>query len=481
MAHGGGDFKKYPFYKKWLMAWTPSGSAHFANWLNGWAFDPLVVSPIIFLVLLIVAHHVDPDAVLAVFAIVVGLSPIGLPIGLMFVFWTNWVHYIWFAFWFTQEYALLEVTVPPETTKTPQAMELFLVALWNSGGETTFIQRIWRGQFRIVTSLEIASNEGRINFYMHVRRGWKDIIAARLYGQYPEAQVREVPDYVTSIPFNLNDYDLFGSEYKKSNPQGFPIKTYVDYGLHMNADDQETQVDPITNLLELFGSIGKGEYFWMQLLVKARKRDNWYGFEIKPWGGGYVDKYAEEVKESIRVTMKEAADRTLKAAGAADPASPLSTQVAARGVALLSQPEKDRIESAERNLNKLIFECGVRVIYLAKKENYVGVNAGAIIRFFDAYRANEYNSLGVTRGTSYFDYPWQDWNNYRRTKEKRNLYFNYRHRAYFYVPYDQAPVYMTSEELATIWHFPSSVVKTPGLARVPAKVSEAPANIPTGI
>jgi hypothetical protein len=34
-------------------------------------------------------------------------------------------------------------------------MELVLVGLWNNGSETTFLQRIWKGQFRVVSTLEL--------------------------------------------------------------------------------------------------------------------------------------------------------------------------------------------------------------------------------------------------------------------------------------------------------------------------------------
>jgi hypothetical protein len=83
------------------------------------------------------------------------------------------------------------------------------------------------------------------------------------------------------------------------------------------------------------------------------------------------------------------------------------------------------------------------------------------------------------RGNNWFDYPWQDWKEIRANRMRRNLFFRYKQRAYFYVPYDQVPVFMTTEELATIWHFPSSVVQTPALDRVPSRRSDAPINLPT--
>jgi hypothetical protein len=97
---------------------------------------------------------------------------------------------------------------------------------------------------------------------------------------------------------------------------------------------------------------------------------------------------------------------------------------------------------------------------------------------FAPFRYPDYNSFVPGRGLAIFDYPWQDWRDIRHNMIKRRLYFWYKHRAYFYVPTDQDPIMLTTEELASIWHFPSMAVQTPGLVRVPSRVGEAPPNLP---
>jgi hypothetical protein len=97
------------------------------------------------------------------------MSPVWLPIYLFTSFWITWIEYIRYYFWFKQEYILLEIQLPPEVEKSPLAMELFLTALHNNGSETTFLKRVWEGSHRPVWSLEIASNEGQIRYYMHMR------------------------------------------------------------------------------------------------------------------------------------------------------------------------------------------------------------------------------------------------------------------------------------------------------------------------
>jgi len=471
MASGGGKYSDYGFIKKALLVWTHEGSDFFAlKWLNPWAFDPLVVIPPAFVVLFIFAYSVDPDAVVATWAMVVALSPLWLPVALGIVFWITWIHYIRFAYWFSPmcESVLLEIQLPPEVEKTPLAMEAFLTALAQTGGETTFVHRIWRGQTRAIFSLEIASNEGRIGYYLHCRKSWKDIVEARLYGQFPEARITVVEDYASKVPFNLEDYNLFGSEYKKREVAALPIKTYIDWELDKNPDKPENTVDPITNILELLGTMGKGEHYWLQIMLRARKSDEWYGFYLSK------DSYLDTAKEAIKKITQTAIDR----------AKDLTTdemeknKVGSRGAMLMTETEKRQVEAIERSRGKLVFDCGIRVAYISRKENTRGINNANVIRFFTPFMSMGLtNVLGPTRGTSYFDFPWQ-FESLRQPKEQRNLFFNYRHRAYFFVPYDQVPVFMTTEEIASLWHFPSSVVKTPGLSRVPAKVSEAPTNLP---
>jgi len=476
MAQGGGGipFSNQPWYKKIFLFWTYDGSHTTANNLYELAFDPLVVIPPLFIVFVFYVASVDPAAVSGTLAMVVALSPVWLPIFLFVFFWVTWMHYIRYMFWFSHEFVLLEVQLPPEVEKSPLAMELFLTAMWNAGGEATFLARIWRGSFRAVFTLEIASNEGQVKFYIHLRKAFKNIIEARLYGQYPEARVTEVDDYVTKIPFNLEEYDLFGAEYKKANkpeagtPGIMPIRTYIDYGLDKNPDKPEMQVDPITNLVELLGHIGAGEYLWLQIPMRAYKKDEWYGFYKAK------SQYVEDAKAGLKAITKGAIER----AQSFVEEETEKKKVGSRGSTLLSGGEKLRVEAIERALTKNVFEVGIRVLYISKKGATVGVTNGQVVRFFDAYRYPDYNSLGAARGVVDFDYPWQDFNNIRVNRVKNNLFFRYKQRAYFYVPYDQVPSYMTTEELATIWHFPSSVVQTPALDRVPSRRSDAPTNLP---
>ena len=456
-----------------LLSWTHDGAEHVRKWIQGWKVEPIVAMPVVFVFLVWVVYSADPVALEAQLAFMVALSPLWLPIALLTMFWHQWMHYIRFRFWFSpvNTPVVLEITLPPEVEKSPLAMEIFLVSLHQGGGETTFLHRVWRGQLRMVSALEIASNHGQVRYYIHTRAGWRNILESRLYGQFPEAQVREVEDYTRDIPTNLEGYSLWGTEYEKGEADALPIKTYQEFGLDKNTDTPEVQTDPISQMLELMGSIGPDEHLWLQFVIRARKKDEWYGFYLNS------DRYVDGAKKLIADITRGAVDRATELVG--DDAE--KKKVGARGATLMSEMERRKVESIERSMSKLLFEVGIRAIYVAKNNAFKGVNISNVVTLFAPYRGvgKQTNSLSVTRGQSIFDYPWQDFNGIRENIIRRNLIFHYKHRAYFGVPYDQVPVFMTTEELATLWHFPSSAIRTPALNRVPAKVSEAPLNLPT--
>jgi hypothetical protein len=440
------------------------------------SFNSIWLSFLFFPLLGFLVWIVDRDAFYAFFTAVGVLSPIWLPLFLFAYLWISWIHYVRHMYWFRTEWVLLEIQIPPEVEKSPLAVELFLNSLFHTGSETTFIDRLWKGSFRNTWSLEIASIEGRIGFYVYGRKAWQSALEGRIYGQFPEAKILEVEDYVAKIPYNNDEYDMWCGEYGKGKPQAAPIKTWEEFGLGEDLDEPKTRTDPITNLLEIFSNMGPGEYVWMHIIMRAHGKEDLFGlFRFK-------DSLKEEAKEHIQKIVAESAERAKKIAETELKFKDEGqiAQVAGRGMTMLTEEEREKIKAIERNMGKFVYECGIRIVYIGKKEVYKGITGAFLFRAFDAYKG-PFNRIGGIpgRGMIGFDYPWEDPLGFRRPRLKNLFYFHSKHRAYFYVPYDQAPVHLSTEELATIWHFPNTGVDTPGLNRVAAKVSEGPPNLPT--
>jgi hypothetical protein len=219
----------------------------------------------------------------------------------------------------------------------------------------------------------------------------------------------------------------------------------------------------MTNLLELLATRGKDEYLWVQIIMRAHAKEEHYGFQSKH------DAFVEPAKEKIKQISEGALQRSESLIK--DPSAQQYAPI------MLTDGERDMVKALERQMTKLVFQCGIRCLYIGKKDVYRGITGAATFRLFDSYR-NGYTELRGTRGMVGFDYPWEDFRDIRKRFMKKLFYFHYKYRAYFYVPYDQVPVHLTTEEIASLWHFPSSAVKTPALQRVPSRRSEAPSNLP---
>src|SRR3990167_335778 len=196
------------------------------------------------------------------------------------VAWKLWVHYIRQDFISGIEWVLLEIVPPREVLRSPKAMELFITnALYHwsfKGGKEEY----WQGAVWFWFSLELASIDGQVHFYIRTPSRIRSLIETQMYAQYPQAQVKAVEDYTLAVDEITPEskWNGWGCEFKLMHSQAIPIKTYVDFGLDKDPDE-EFKVDPISPVIELFGSLQKGEQMWMQIVITPSKKEygTWFG------------------------------------------------------------------------------------------------------------------------------------------------------------------------------------------------------------
>lgn len=399
-----------------------------------------------------------------VLQILIPLSPIILAFILFLLFWPVWVNYVRSDFFFSLKYAVLEIKLPKEMMKSPLAMEIFLNAIHNTADGSNFAQ-YWRGEKRPSYSLEIVSIEGLIKFMIWTEDRRKSGVMSALYSQFPGIEVKEVEDYTHGFVFDPKLTKLWGAEFKLTKPDPYPIKTYVDYGLDKDPKE-EFKVDPLTPMLEFLGNIGKDQQIWVQYMVRAHIKD-----QIKP-GTLFkkADLYRDEAEKIINDIMLR------------DPKTKKNRDTDEIMLAGLSDGEKEIIKSIERNMNKLAFDVGIRGIYMAKKELFDKPNGiGGMISSFKHFNTENLNGFkpnGDKWSAKFSGSPWEDYKNIRANRQSRLVLEAYRRRCYFYDPFIGKPLVLSTEELATIYHFPGSVAITPGLTRIPSKKAEAPSNLP---
>jgi len=355
-------------------------------------------------------------------------------------------------------FVLLEIKIPRIIDKTPAAMELVLQTMYQSSTGTWY-DRWWLGKVKPWFSLEIVSAEGVVKFFIYTPKKFRGLIESHLYAQYPDIEVHEVPDYVSLAPYmhEKEKWSIFGAEFGLSKEDFYPIKTYVDYGLDSIQIKEEQKSDPITSTIEFMGSMGRGEHFWLQILIQATgdrfhdPKKGWMWWKQRGWKDTAKDglKKLTEKKDKEGKTVK--VDQTKR--------------------------QQEVVNAIERSIAKLGFDSGIRAIYLAEGEHFNGANISGLMGIMRPYGSHDLNGFKPTLNTS-FDFPWQDWNGIRANKLKKKIFNAYVRRSYFFAPYKKKPYVLNTEELATIFHFPGGVAETPTFTRVEARKGEPPANLP---
>ncbi len=399
------------------------------------------------------------------------LAPLWLPFLLVGGAWRLW--YIWqrSEFLAKQKYILLEVKPPRSLVKTPLAMETFLTTIHYTGGESTWYAR-FRGGTRPSWSLEIVSLEGQVHFYIWGEERFRRTMESQLYAQYPGVQITESPDYSRLISATPEEWAVWGVDYKKSGKEdALPIRTYVEFGLDKVQKEPE-QVDPLSQIIEFMGSLGKGEYLWLQFLIRAHKGEK-YGKTNKE---GKVYTWKDEAKEMIEKIRGDTRETyTDTATGEERPGFPNPTKA-----------QSEKMAAIDRNVSKLAFDVGGRIVYVAQPEKFHAGLISNLVGLFKPFNSEGWNGIKSNAWmTKFDDYPWEVGVDKKKNLFKRKLVEAYRRRQFFYDPFFYGgssmkdAMVMSTEELATIYHIPSSSSGAPGLARVSSSMGEAPANLPT--
>ncbi|MEI6396841.1 MAG: hypothetical protein WCO48_02095 [Candidatus Taylorbacteria bacterium] len=396
---------------------------------------------------------------------IVALSPIILAIILGRIFWDLWMRYVRAQFFVSQKYAVIEIRLPKDLYKSPLAMEMFLNSFHNTS-DGNWYKQLWMGKTRPWFSLEMISVEGQVKFFIWMPESVKNNIQTALYATFPGIEVHEKDDYTRSAHFDKNDMKVWATEFVFTQPDSYPIKTYVDYGLDKDPKE-EFKVDPLVPFLEFLGSIGPNQQVWAQIMIRAHKKE-----QPKP---GHLfkkhDAWKESAKEEVhKILMRDA---KTKVAGMKDEESGFTKMPS------ISKGEQAIVEALERSVSKQSFDAGIRVIYMAKKDFFNPSNIVGIIgnfKHFSSEHLNGFKPGGPWMGK--IEYPWQDYKDIRQNRMSKQVIMAYKRRSYFYPPFAQKPLVLNVEELATLFHFPGAVASTPTLERVPSKKSEAPANLP---
>ncbi len=398
------------------------------------------------------------------------LIPIIFPFILIYVAFRMWVDFRQSAFISSQEYVLLEVKPPRSHMKTPLAMESIFSGLHLSPGESTWYDKKIRGKVRPWWSFEIAVIDGTVHFFIWTRATLRNVVEAQIYAQIPGAQIITANDYARAVSGLPDEWGIWGCDFTLTKPDPYPIRTYIDYGLDKTPLKELQQVDPLAHMIEYFGTFGKGEQVWFQIIARVHKGDKYHkkNAEGKPYT--WVDE-GREIVQKIRVmTVGKVKYKDVFTGEMRE----------TDGFPNPTKGESEKMAAIEHNVAKQAFDIGIRAVYIAEPEKFDGSKIPGIIGSLRQFGSESYNNFKPTRWMTLFnDYPWELFTNKRKDIVRKRLIDAYRRRSYFYAPFVTPHNIMSTEELATIYHIPSSSVATPSLSRIQSATETPPANLPT--
>ena len=389
-------------------------------------------------------------------------SPVWVSLLFVFIAFDSWLIYKRREWIKAQGSVLLEIRLPNEILKSPVAMELFFNTLYGMG-VGNLVDVYLKGRVRQWFSLEIVSIDGQVHFYIWGFKGMKSRIESQLYAQFSNIEVHEVADYALAVQRNPEVLSIgFIGQIVLTKASAYPIKTYVEYGLDKDAKE-EYKHDPLVPLLEFFGSLKKGEQAWIQILIQAHGKE---GIKLgriftKPDWKGDVEK---EVKDFIKknVPAVEGKDK-----------QPTNKD--------LTKDQQNVVAAIQRTVAKYPFDTMIRAAYIADKTAFNPTNIGGLLGSFAQFSSPALNGFRPGFGAGY-DYAWQDPTGKKKAENEEALLEAYKRRSFFNTPFRHfhgSPYILTTEELATLFHFPSAIVAaTPTLTRLPSKKGQAPANLP---
>ncbi|MFA6382967.1 MAG: hypothetical protein WCX17_00915 [Parcubacteria group bacterium] len=397
-----------------------------------------------------------------------------LPVLLYFMFEQLWMDFVIEfskdAFFAKLQWTYLEIIPPKDIEKGPKGFESLYQGIAGVVVTIVPLDKYLNGTLMDRFSFEIVGEEGVMHFYVRTQKKFRNLIEAQLYAQFPGTEIVEVEDYTQKFPKTVpnKDWDLWGADIMFAEPDELPIKTYDKF----EEDITGTMIDPLAAMAEVIGTLGPGQHIWLQYVLDPQP-ELWKKDEAHRKIIDQLAKKTEKKEMNFFDHLIDVFSNLFKAlSGPVEFASaeknedqPLEFK--------LTPGEKEALKATEENFMHNFFRVKMRLIILGRREvfdkTFITAFFGTIKQFSDL----NLNSFKPEDASKTYAYYWM--HKERLVYRQRKIYRRYRDR-----DMTGKTIYMSSKELATVWHFPNMEVQAPSLTQVQAKRGSAPANLPVG-
>lgn len=364
------------------------------------------------------------------------------------------------------KWVTLELKIPKENLKTPKAMEQVFASLHALGADD------W-------LAIEIAGFSHSTHFFVRVPEEYRNLIEASVFSQYPNAEVAVADDYVDRFGVDLPDqtYDLAGAELMLARESAYPIRTYPSFdGLRI---EEEQYLDPIATIAEVMSNLKDDEMVWLQITLRPLGNDKFDAWkkEVQEVLDELLGRKPKQEKLSFFKWLGKELAPFLKNLALAPIQPPVWSGAEEKKEEKpqgkqFSYGENEIIKAIEGKVAKFAFECGIRVLYIDRRDAFSKSNVSTVVGALRQFGAPHLNSFKL-------DDPKLTFLESRFRKDatelanKKKLFQDYRGRV---MP--SKPFVLNVEELATLYHPPHSTVGAEKLARLSMRKGGPPPDLP---
>lgn len=324
---------------------------------------------------------------------------------------------------------LLMLEIPKTNDKSELAAEQLFASLHGILRDPDSLQA--NGNVQEHISMEIASSNGQIRFYVWVPKSLQSFVEGQIYSQYPSVQIKAADQDYTQVK---NHQVAYTAELDLTDVEYLPIRTFNGF-----------EVDPLAGIT---GTLAKmedsNEELWVQILARPIA-DTWHK-DSEAW-----IKTVKDGPKGWNIDWKWF--WMLLEALWKPPEQGETTKVQAE----VSERDKVRISEAESKATKLGYKVKIRLAFLGADEASARLQMQALVGTFKQFNSTNLNGFKMTRAAYGAD-------------EIRK----YQDRVFAlgdgYI--------LNIEELASVYHLPHTNVETPNIVWAMNKTAEPPAKLP---
>jgi hypothetical protein len=315
-------------------------------------------------------------------------------------------------------------------------MEQFYASLSNlkEKGAKAF----WYGQQVFALELAVPHVGEEICFYVACPKRLAAVIEKQIHGFFPTAEVKPVKDYNIFNPEGVS----CGAALSLSRGVLLPFKTY-----------QNLEADPLNEIANALSKLEiEGEGAAIQIIIRPTKRKRWRKLALKIAKEMQQGKTYDAAKMKVKRKWVNDLMQTASPKSSKPPTpSPLPS---------VTPVSSEIIKALEAKGSKVVYEVNINLVASAKLKEQAEQILLQLESAFAQFNSANLNNLRPMRAGD--------------GQTAKKLFYNFSFRMFD----EKRRMILSTEELASLFHFPTTDVETPKVRFIRAKQAAPPPTMP---